>query len=226
MNELIKTFKQSNGSIAVDGRDLHNFLEVKERYNDWFKDMQKYGFTENVDFISFTGKRVKPQGGRPQVNHALTLDMAKELSMIQRTKKGKQARQYFISMEKQAQLPQSPAERLQLVMQVTNDQTQRIEKIDSRVTDLEDNQFLAPGEYNYLSKAISKTINNFINAQQTGLNMKQRRELYKDINGGVKKITGIQTRSQLREGDFQNVQDYVSNWVPSTATLALIKQLA
>lgn len=106
MNELIKTVKQSNGSIAVDGRDLHSFLEVKERYNDWFKDMQKYGFTENVDFISFTGKRVKPQGGRPQVNHALTLDMAKELSMIQRTKKGKQARQYFISMEKQAKSKQ------------------------------------------------------------------------------------------------------------------------
>ena len=106
MNELIKTFKQNDGSVAVDGRDLHDFLEVKERYNDWFRDMQKYGFTENVDFISFTGKRVKPQGGRPQVNHALTLDMAKELSMIQRTKKGKQARQYFISMEKQAKSKQ------------------------------------------------------------------------------------------------------------------------
>lgn len=226
MEELIKTFKQNDGSVAVDGRDLHEFLEVRERYTDWFRDMVKYGFTENVDFVGFTEKTTKPQGGRPQTNHALTLDMAKELSMIQRTPKGKRAREYFIHMEKQAQLPQSPAERLQLVMQVTNDQTQRIEKIDSRVTDLEDNQFLAPGEYNYLSKAISKTINNFINAQQTGLNMKQRRELYKDINGGVKKITGIQTRSQLREGDFQNVQDYVSNWVPSTATLALIKQLA
>lgn len=226
MEELIKTFKQNDGSVAVDGRDLHDFLEVRERYTDWFRDMVKYGFTENVDFVGFTEKTTKPQGGRPQTNHALTLDMAKELSMIQRTPKGKRAREYFIHMEKQAQLPQSPAERLQLVMQVTNDQTQRIEKIDSRVTDLEDNQFLAPGEYNYLSKAISKTINNFINAQQTGLNMKQRRELYKDINGGVKKITGIQTRSQLREGDFQNVQDYVSNWVPSTATLALIKQLA
>lgn len=106
MNELIKTFKQNDGSVAVDGRDLHDFLEVKERYNDWFRDMQKYGFTENVDFISFTGKRVKPQGGRPQVNHALTLDMAKELSMIQRTKKGKQARQYFIAMEKQAKSKQ------------------------------------------------------------------------------------------------------------------------
>lgn len=106
MNELIKTVKQKDGSVAVDGRDLHDFLEVKERYNDWFKDMQKYGFAENVDFISFTGKRVKPQGGRPQVNHALTLDMAKELSMIQRTDRGKQARQYFISMEKQAKSKQ------------------------------------------------------------------------------------------------------------------------
>lgn len=106
MNELIKTFKQNDGSVAVDGRNLHDFLEVKERYNDWFRDMQKYGFTENVDFISFTGKRVKPQGGRPQVNHALTLDMAKELSMIQRTDRGKQARQYFISMEKQAKSKQ------------------------------------------------------------------------------------------------------------------------
>lgn len=64
MCELIKTFKQNDGSVAVDGRDLHNFLEVKERYNDWFRDMQKYGFTENVDFISFTGKRAKPRGGR------------------------------------------------------------------------------------------------------------------------------------------------------------------
>ncbi|MBV0929671.1 antA/AntB antirepressor family protein [Lentilactobacillus sp. IMAU92037] len=109
MNELIKTFKQNDGSVAVDGRDLHDFLEVKERYNDWFRDMQKYGFTENVDFISFTGKKVKPQGGRPQVNHALTLDMAKELSMIQRTDRGKQARQYFIAMEKQAKAqPQLP----------------------------------------------------------------------------------------------------------------------
>ncbi|MDM7517270.1 antA/AntB antirepressor family protein [Lentilactobacillus sp. TOM.63] len=106
MNELIKTFKQNDGSVAVDGRDLHDFLEVKERYNDWFRDMQKYGFTENVDFISFTGKKVKPQGGRPQVNHALTLDMAKELSMIQRTDRGKQARQYFIAMEKQAKSKQ------------------------------------------------------------------------------------------------------------------------
>ncbi|ARN91277.1 hypothetical protein AZI09_12375 (plasmid) [Levilactobacillus brevis] len=106
MNELIKTVKQSNGSVAVDGRDLHDFLEVDTQYTKWIDRMIEYGFTENVDFTSFSQKSLKPSGGRPQVNHALTLDMAKELSMIQRTKKGKQARQYFISMEKQAKSKQ------------------------------------------------------------------------------------------------------------------------
>ncbi|WP_368408300.1 phage antirepressor KilAC domain-containing protein [Levilactobacillus brevis] len=106
MNELIKTVKQSNGSVAVDGRDLHDFLEVDTQYTKWIDRMIEYGFTENVDFTSFSQKSLKPSGGRPQVNHALTLDMAKELSMIQRTKKGKQARQYFISMENQAKSKQ------------------------------------------------------------------------------------------------------------------------
>lgn len=109
MNELIKTFKQNDGSVAVDGRDLHDFLEVETPYRIWIQRMIEYGFTENVDFIGFEQKSTKPQGGRPQVNHALTLDMAKELSMIQRTDRGKQARQYFIAMEKQAKAqPQLP----------------------------------------------------------------------------------------------------------------------
>uniref|UniRef100_UPI00403F0C48 antA/AntB antirepressor family protein n=1 Tax=Lentilactobacillus hilgardii TaxID=1588 RepID=UPI00403F0C48 len=106
MNELIKTFKQKDGSVAVDGRDLHDFLEVETPYRIWIQRMIEYGFTENLDFAGFEQKSTKPQGGRPQVNHALTLDMAKELSMIQRTDRGKQARQYFIAMEKKAKSKQ------------------------------------------------------------------------------------------------------------------------
>ncbi|GHP13011.1 hypothetical protein YK48G_04360 [Lentilactobacillus fungorum] len=177
MNELIKTIKRSNGSVAVDGRDLHDFLEVKERYNDWFKDMQKYGFTENVDFISFTGKSVKPQGGRPQVNHALTLDMAKELSMIQRTEKGKQARQYFIAMEKQAKqmaLPQTPEEKITLLLQNANEGNKKINQIDNRVKDLEHNKPLAPGEYNYISHAVSGAVNTYVQTHHLILTAKQR----------------------------------------------------
>ena len=100
MNELIKVTTNENDEQLVNGRELYEFLGVKDNYNDWFKRMIKYGFDENVDFISFSEKSDKPFGGRPQVNHYVKLDMAKEISMLQRTERGKQARRYFIQLEK------------------------------------------------------------------------------------------------------------------------------
>ncbi|ORM99171.1 AntA/AntB antirepressor [Lentilactobacillus parabuchneri] len=230
MNELIKTFKQKDGSVAVDGRDLHDFLEVDTQYTKWIDRMIEYGFTENVDFTSFSQKSLKPSGGRPQVNHALTLDMAKELSMIQRTDRGKQARQYFIAMEKQAkakqQLPQTPEEKIMLLLQNANEDNKKINQIDNRVKDLEHNKPLTPGEYNYISHAVGGAVNTYVQTHHLILTTKQRGKLYKDINGGIKQIAGIQTRAQLREKDFENVDRYIRNWVPSTATILIIKQLS
>ncbi|HEQ3562094.1 phage antirepressor KilAC domain-containing protein [Enterococcus faecalis] len=100
MDELIKVTTNENGEQLVNGRELYEFLGVKDNYTDWFKRMIKYGFDENVDFISFSEKSDKPFGGRPQVNHYVKLDMAKEISMLQRTERGKQARRYFIQLEK------------------------------------------------------------------------------------------------------------------------------
>lgn len=98
--ELIKVTIDVHGEQLVSGRELHEFLEIKDNYTDWFKRMIVYGFVENVDFIGLSQKSEKPLGGRPSVDHAMKLDMAKEISMIQRTPKGKQARQYFIQVEK------------------------------------------------------------------------------------------------------------------------------
>ncbi|MCT3552129.1 antA/AntB antirepressor family protein [Lentilactobacillus buchneri] len=230
MEELIKTFKQKDGSVAVDGRDLHDFLEVDTQYTKWIDRMIEYGFTENVDFTSFSQKSLKPSGGRPQVNHALTLDMAKELSMIQRTDRGKQARQYFIAMEKRAkakqQLPQTPEEKIMLLLQNANEDNKKINQIDNRVKDLEHNKPLTPGEYNYISHAVGGAVNTYVQTHHLILTTKQRGKLYKDINGGIKQIAGIQTRAQLREKDFENVDRYIRNWVPSTATILIIKQLS
>lgn len=100
MKELVKVTIDANNDQLVSGRELHGFLEVKDNYTDWFKRMIKYGFEENIDFVSFSEKSDKPFGGRPQVNHYVKLDMAKEISMLQRTERGKQARRYFIQLEK------------------------------------------------------------------------------------------------------------------------------
>ena len=105
MNELITITTNEVGEPTVLGRDLHEFLGVTTRYNDWFPRMAEYGFIEGKDFYSFLSK-TSETGGRPSTDHLLTIDMAKEICMIQRTEVGKQARQYFIQVEKDYNSPE------------------------------------------------------------------------------------------------------------------------
>lgn len=102
MGELIKIDNENR----VDGRELHEFLRIETRYNDWFSRMVEYGFIEGVDFYS---KMSESTGGRPAVNHSMTIDMAKEISMIQRNERGKQARQYFLECEKRLKMLSGPS---------------------------------------------------------------------------------------------------------------------
>lgn len=95
MNELVK-IEIKDGKQLVSGRELHNFLEVGTPYDKWFSRMCEYGFTEEKDFSTFLSEST---GGRPATNHLLTIPMAKEISMLQRSEKGKQARIYFIKCE-------------------------------------------------------------------------------------------------------------------------------
>lgn len=113
MSNLIP-IQDNDGSQAVLARDLHAFLGVGKDYSTWFKDMCGYGFIEGKDFSPFSGEST---GGRPRRDHVITLDMAKHLAMIQRTAKGKQAREYFIECERRAKsaapaLPQTYKEAL------------------------------------------------------------------------------------------------------------------
>lgn len=95
-----------NDRPAVSARDLHDFLEVGARYNDWFPRMCEYGFTEGEDYYSFLSNRVDGLSGKPRQDAVLTIDMAKEICMIQRNEKGKQARQYFLQVEKDWNSPE------------------------------------------------------------------------------------------------------------------------
>lgn len=97
MNELIKISDDGKGGQVVSARELYNFLEVNSYFTTWIERMFEYGFEEGKDFIPFLEEST---GGRPSKDYALTLDCAKEISMIQRSEKGKEARQYFIACEK------------------------------------------------------------------------------------------------------------------------------
>ncbi len=123
MNALIPV-RHDEESILVKGRDLHNFLKITTPYSIWFKRMAEYGFTEGSDFIT---KMLESSGGRPSLDHHIKLDMAKEISMLQRNEKGKQARQYFIEVEKHWNSPEMIVQRAMEIQQ------QKIHLLETRI---------------------------------------------------------------------------------------------
>ncbi|MCT1689910.1 antA/AntB antirepressor family protein [Brevibacterium sp. p3-SID960] len=104
--EQLIPIRDHEGQRVASGRAIHAYLGVQSNYTTWFARMVDYGFVEGQDFLvlhSNSGKQV--HGGSNKVDHAVTIDMAKELGMIQRTPKGKEIRQYFIAVEKQRLAP-------------------------------------------------------------------------------------------------------------------------
>lgn len=228
--ELIKITTNENGEQLVSGRELHEFLEVNEKYTDWFKRMVEYGFAENVDFIGLSEKSEK-LGGRPRTNHAMTLNMAKEVSMIQRTEKGKQARLYFIDVENQykaiqKRLPNTREAIQQLLLQGVEEVNQRVDVMEERLSNVEENAKLDTGDYNVISKRVKKRV--YEVARAYGLNVKQSKllsPLFKDINGGINRLAGVDARTQLRNKHYQLVMEFINDWEPATATRYEIKQM-
>ena len=98
MDELLKINYDAD-RITLSARDLHEFLEVGSKYNDWFKRMCEYGFNENLDYRAITQKRVTAQGNETKFTDH-------EITMLQRNERGKEARQYFIEVEKQWNSPE------------------------------------------------------------------------------------------------------------------------
>ena len=110
-NGLIPVYEGEKNNV-VNARELHKFLEVGKDFTTWVKDkILTYGFVENEDYVIFP--KIGENPGRPKTEYILTLDTAKEISMVQNNGKGSQARKYFIAVEKkykQALKPMSQAE--------------------------------------------------------------------------------------------------------------------
>ncbi|MBF2604210.1 phage antirepressor KilAC domain-containing protein [Listeria seeligeri] len=124
MQELVKTHQNDSGDLIVSARELHEFLGVKTKYKDWFPRMVEYGFVENTDFIAMAQKRATAQGNETTYfDHHIKLPMAKEISMIQRTEKGKQARRYFLAVEAAWNSPEMIMSR---ALEIANQQQQQM----------------------------------------------------------------------------------------------------
>lgn len=127
---------------TVSARQLHEGLEINTRFNDWYKRMCEYGFTENVDYQAITQKRVTAQGNETTfMDYKITIDMAKQICMIQRTEKGKQYRQYFIDLEKAWNTPEQVMAR---ALKIANNEIDKL-KADNKVL-IADTERMKPKE--------------------------------------------------------------------------------
>ena len=121
--ELIKI----NNDGLVSARDLHEFLGISKRFSAWFEtytNNEDYGFTENEDFTSVLSSTVVNNGAKRELqDYAITIDMAKELSMLSRSEKGKQARKYFIQIEKAWNSPEMIMKR---ALEIANKQVEKL----------------------------------------------------------------------------------------------------
>ena len=127
MNELIRI----DNDNKVSGRELHDFLEVGRDFTNWMKQMIGYGFNEHADYEVYAKNGENPSGGRPSVDYRMTIDMAKEICMLQRTDRGKQARQYFIQVENDWNSPDKIMARALVMSQKLLDTT-RLELAQSK----------------------------------------------------------------------------------------------
>lgn len=136
MQELIKVDMDTQ---TISARELHEQLNIGTRFNDWFPRMCEYGFTEGTDFYSKLSKT--ENGGRPQTDYDISVDMAKQICMIQRTPEGKKCRQYLIDLEKSWNTPEQVMAR---ALQMADSTIKKLK--DNCAALIEDNQRMKPKE--------------------------------------------------------------------------------
>lgn len=132
----------------------------------------------------------------------------------------------YFSPKLQQYLPQSPTEMLRLAIESNLETADKVEVLNTRMDEFEQNALLDSGEYGRLAKEINAEVNYYISVHHLELNQKQRSQLYKDINRGIHEVTGVSTRTQLRKKDWDIVHKYLRQWTPSAATLVMIDTLS
>ena len=125
---------------TVSARELHEGLEINTKFATWFERMCEYGFSEGNEFFPKVGK-TSEQGGRPSIDYQISIAMAKQICMIQRTEKGKQYRQYFIDLEKAWNTPEQVMAR---ALKIANNEIDKL-KADNKVL-IADTERMKPKE--------------------------------------------------------------------------------
>ena len=217
MNELLKINYEAE-QPTVSARDLHEALEINTRFNDWFSRMAEYGFENGVDFNLLKNEKVRLEGNREVkrdiMDYQISVDMAKQICMIQRSDKGKQYRQYFIDLEKAWNTPE------QIFARALKMADQKIEKLkETNAGLLEDVERMRPKEI--FADAVKASTSSILIGdlakllRQNGVDTGQKRLFEQLRNEGYLMKTGssrnMPKQKYVANGFFQIKETVISN---------------
>ena len=216
--ELIKIIERE-GRQLVSGRELHEFLEIRTKYKDWFRRMVEYGFEEEIDFIRVAQKRATNNLKNPVttvIDHAISIDMAKEISMIQRTEKGKIARQYFINCEKKLKEVKklSPMELMELQFKVLKEQKEKIAQVENRVDKLEEDMPLFQIDCKEIQALVRKKgIEALGGYRSIAYNDNSLRgKVYSDIQQQIRREFGVVRYESIKRSQLEMAKEIIINY--------------
>ena len=216
--ELIKIIERE-GRQLVSGRELHEFLEIRTKYKDWFRRMVEYGFEEEIDFIRVAQKRATNNLKNPVttvIDHAISIDMAKEISMIQRTEKGKVARQYFINCEKKLKEVKklSSMELMELQFKALKEQKEKIAQVENRVDKLEEDMPLFQIDCKEIQALVRKKgIEALGGYRSIAYNDNSLRgKVYSDIQQQIRREFGVLRYEAIKRSQLEMAKEIIINY--------------
>ncbi|MDT2677948.1 ORF6C domain-containing protein [Enterococcus gallinarum] len=230
---LIPIIVNENNEQLVSGRELYEFLEVATPYTRWFERMTEYGFTENVDF-TVIAKNVHDDtafgGVRKIIDHAMTIDMAKEISMIQRTEKGKQARQYFIQVEKEylkelKKTLNDPREQLRLFYQFGEQTAVRVDAIEKDVSILKETMRISGKQEADIQRAGKQKVIEVLGGKDSPAYESISKKVFATFWSEFKRYFSIPRYGELPCKQFEEALIFIAEWLPETAMRMEINQL-
>ena len=220
--DVIPVYDTDTGEKVVLGRELHERLKIKSRYNDWFANMSAYGFKENIDYSSFTKNLVN--GGR-SIEHILSLDMAKHIAMIQRTPEGMEIRQKLIDLEKNVSVNQfaGASKELQAIFVLDNRSMQH----EKRISALETNMTVDYEQQRALRRAVNRVVVEALGGKTSPayLDKSTRCKVYSECDKDAQDWFHVNSISNVPRKDFDNAVAYIERWRPCANTVMMIQNV-
>lgn len=208
VNELIKITTNEEGKQLVSARELHEFLESKQDFTTWIKArIDKYDFEEDVDFTLHKFM----EGKTWKHDYVLTVETAKELSMVENNSKGKQARKYFIEMERKAKTPYKQLSKELQAIFVLDERTQRLEE---EIKEVKNDLPLFNIECEQLQNTVRRKGIELLGGKNTRAyqDRSTRTKVYLDIQSTIKRNFGITSYKALKRKQLDKAIELVNEY--------------